>query len=158
MSNSDFSHEEKYTKIGPLDMPLLEGVSRIEREAFADEGLGPGNLALLARCGSVFALTNAGSVTAEAIVIAELGGAKALLLSLAVDARLRGRGRGKRLLMEILAHISAAGFKQIELTVAPDNKAAISLYVDRLGFVIRERLTDHFGPGHHRLLLEKQLS
>lgn len=143
--------------VAPTDRPMLENVSRIDREAFGAEGLGPCNLALLARCGSVFVLAEENRVTAEALVIWNVNGAGALLLSLAVDSSLRRKGRGKRLMIDVLAHCSAAGKTYLELTVAPDNIAALSLYLDRLGFSREEHLPEYFGPGGDRLLLIKKL-
>lgn len=55
--------------------------------------------------------------------------------------RVRGRGLGSRLILELLADLSHRGIPGIHLDVGSDNARAIALY-SRLGFVELERRPD----------------
>lgn len=61
---------------------------------------------------------------------------------MAVAADHRGRGVGEGLLREALAWAMHAGVRKVELSVYPDNEAAMALYT-RLGFGIEGRLVRH---------------
>lgn len=69
------------------------------------------------------------------------------ILSVAVLASQRGVGAGKALMQ----HCLQQGYRQLKLTVAPDNPA-LGLY-QKLGFSEITLEQDYFGPGEHRLLM-----
>src|SRR5688500_4312683 len=63
-------------------------------------------------------------------------------LALAVAAAARGRGIGRRLVVEAIAWAKEAGVEMLVLSVYPHNEAAISLYRG-VGFVQEGRLARH---------------
>ena len=151
-------NDDGMIRVGPGEWPLLQQVAALEREAFGPDALTPGILALYARAGAIYALREGGKVTAEALVLADLDDTGALLFSLAVAGPCRRAGRGRRLMEAVFEALRAAGRTHLQLTVAPDNLAARSLYLDRLGFTCIAEIPDCFGPGQHRLLLQCNLS
>lgn len=78
------------------------------------------------------------------------------LLALAVSNEFRGRGYGRRLLLESVKMLRDHGIHRLQLTVYPDNVAAVSLYLKE-GFQKREIIKDYLGPGEDRLLMESFL-
>ncbi|MFN2442315.1 MAG: GNAT family N-acetyltransferase [Thermoanaerobaculia bacterium] len=81
---------------------------------------------------------------------------RAMILSLAVDAEMRGRGVARRLLSVLTDRLTASGITEVSLTVHPDNRAARDLYLG-LGFQDRGSEADYFGEGQPRLILGRTL-
>ena len=77
------------------------------------------------------------------------------ILSLAVSGQSRGQGVGQALLNHLLQHCPAAT-RQLWLTVAPDNFAALHLY-EKSGFIKQKYSEDYYGKGEPRWVLVKQL-
>ncbi|MCW7943617.1 acetyltransferase [Streptomyces hygroscopicus] len=75
------------------------------------------------------------------------------IVSLGVTRDQRGRGLGKRLMLEVLRRLRGAGVREARLTVEPANAAAIMLYRS-LGFLSDEGVRkDYFGAGEDRLIM-----
>ncbi|MEU9054462.1 GNAT family N-acetyltransferase [Streptomyces sp. NPDC048384] len=75
------------------------------------------------------------------------------VLSLAVSADQRGRGLGKRLMLEVLRQLRRERVHEVRLTVEPANAAAIMLY-RTLGFAAEGGVRrDYLGPGEDRLIM-----
>lgn len=73
--------------------------------------------------------------------------------SLAVTHDQRGRGLGRRLMVEVLRRLRTEGVHQVRLTVEPTNAAAITLYRS-LGFSFEGGVRKgYFGPGEDRLIM-----
>lgn len=79
------------------------------------------------------------------------------LASLAIAPEYRGLGLGRALLVESMGLLTGEGICGIEMTVAPDNVEAVSLYRS-CGFVEKELKRNFYGPGEDRLLLRRDLS
>lgn len=76
----------------------------------------------------------------------------AWLLGLAVDARYRNRGHGRRLTLASLRLLRALGVRDVYLTVEPENEIALTLY-RHIGFSVAALHRDYFGPGEDRLIM-----
>lgn len=79
---------------------------------------------------------------------------KAYLFDYAVDEEYQGMGMGFEFLKIISADLKKQGFKRICLTVDGDNKPAIRLYRDKIGFESIEFAKDEYGKGHDRYIME----
>lgn len=78
--------------------------------------------------------------------------------SLYVDAAVRGRGVGARLLATLIAATEAAGIWTIQSAVFPENQASLVLH-ERAGFRVvgmRERIALHHGVWRDVVLLERR--
>jgi ribosomal-protein-alanine N-acetyltransferase len=85
-----------------------------------------------------------------ALVVGESEGV-AYVPELAVHPAEQGQGLGSQLLGWLRERLSAAGYKQLRLTVQAADERARRFY-DRHGFQRRERLPDHFESGDGILL------
>jgi [ribosomal protein S18]-alanine N-acetyltransferase len=74
------------------------------------------------------------------------------VLGLAIDARWRGHGLGRRLMAESLRRLRARDVRTVCLTVEPGNTTAIQLYAS-LGFRPVAEREGYFGPGADRLVM-----
>jgi ribosomal-protein-alanine N-acetyltransferase len=73
----------------------------------------------------------------------------AFIHSLYVDPEFRNKGVGKILLREVLSELKRDSFKEVQLTVDPDNIAASRLYRSS-GFKKDSTRKDEYGMGKHR--------
>lgn len=78
------------------------------------------------------------------------------LMSLLVGKMFQGRGLGKQLLSESVALARNLDYKQIELSVSPENRLAVALY-QSFGFTSTETVNNYLGPGEDRLLMNLSL-
>lgn len=78
------------------------------------------------------------------------------LMSLLVGKNFQGKGLGRQLLSQSIALARSLDYKQIELSVAPDNTGAVSLY-QSFGFSTTKMVHDYLGPGQDRLLMTLSL-
>lgn len=79
------------------------------------------------------------------------------VLSLAVSPDQRGRGLGKRLMLEVLRQLRRERVREVRLTVEPTNAAAIMLYRS-LGFSAEGGVRrDYLGPGEDRIVMTLRL-
>ncbi|OIJ90929.1 GNAT family N-acetyltransferase [Streptomyces colonosanans] len=80
-------------------------------------------------------------------------GYRSWIVSLGVTRDQRGRGLGRRLMLEVLRRLRAEGVREARLTVEPTNAAAIALYRS-LGFSSDEGVRkDYFGVDEDRLIM-----
>jgi [ribosomal protein S18]-alanine N-acetyltransferase len=86
---------------------------------------------------------------------------EAEILSIAVDARHRGRGLSRDLLLTHLGHLAGRGVRTVFLEVEENNQPARRLY-ERTGFAVvgrRERYYQQAGGEHlNALLMRRDLS
>lgn len=75
---------------------------------------------------------------------------KCYLYDYAIAEEYQSKGLGYHFLVTIAKSIKEQGFKFMELTVDSENKPAIKLYKDKVGFVIEEFSKDEYGKGHDR--------
>jgi len=80
------------------------------------------------------------------------------IMSVLITSNARGQGLGKQLMQAYLAQLeqSQTTVNHVKLTVAPNNSAAIALYL-KLGFQKTEFLPDFLGPGADRDLMVLQV-
>jgi ribosomal protein S18 acetylase RimI-like enzyme len=84
-------------------------------------------------------------------------GRRGWIMSLGVTRDQRGRGLGRRLMLEVLRRLRTEGVREVGLTVEPTNAAAIMLYRS-IGFSSQEGVrADYFGPGEDRLVMTLSL-
>jgi len=78
------------------------------------------------------------------------------LMSLLIGKSFQDKGLGKQLLQQSIAVAGSQNYKQLELSVSPDNASAIALYKS-FGFNPTKTQTDYLGPGEDRLLMTLSL-
>ena len=76
------------------------------------------------------------------------------LYGYAVAPDFQGYGVGTALLRHIFDALPRAGFKRLQLTVHPENHAALHIYEEKFQMKRLRFLKDYYGPGEDRWLLE----
>lgn len=89
-------------------------------------------------------------------MMAPLDEQRVMLMSLLVATDFQQLGLGKALLEHSMVVARQLGFKRLELSVAPDNTRAVSLY-QKAGFAVENEVADYLGKGEHRLIMTTSL-
>ncbi|WP_210589511.1 GNAT family N-acetyltransferase [Streptomyces sp. GESEQ-35] len=138
------------------DLPEL---LRVDREVFPDE---PYPYFVLRQHydvhgDGIFVLDDGESLQGYVLFATTSDGGVCWVLSLAVAPGQRGRGLGRRLMLEVLRQLRGEAVHEVRLTVEPANAAAIMLYRS-LGFWSEEGVRrDHLGPGEDRIVMRMGL-
>jgi len=140
----------------PADVRRL---AELEAEAFGPGGLNEWHLVPLIRHGRVFALRRDGEIIGSVQYMADWENRnKAYIVGISIDRKWRGQSLGTELLAASLRELSKDGISAVELTVAPQNAAAVKVYRDKLGFRSAGVLPAEYGEGEDRVLMVKTLS
>jgi [ribosomal protein S18]-alanine N-acetyltransferase len=144
--------------VRPVSRPDLERLTALEREVFHPEPY-PGYFlrqALDLWPDWFLVAETSGAVAGYTLAAPAAIPARAMILSLAVDSRSRGRGLARGLVSALIDRLGSSGVTDVSLTVHPDNRAAKDLYLG-LGFELRGSEPDYFGRSEPRLLLGRIL-
>jgi ribosomal-protein-alanine N-acetyltransferase len=99
--------------------------------------------------------------TTIGFAVSRMAADEAEILSIAVDARHRGRGLSRNLLLTHLGHLAGRGIRTVFLEVEENNQPARRLY-DRAGFAVTGRRERYYKqPGGEQLnavLMRRDLS
>lgn len=137
---------------------VLEAITRLEKQAYGDVSFNEWVIVPYVRHGRVYVLRVEGSIMAYAMFMRDWSDSgKAYLTATIVDERLRGKGYGTSFLRGCLDAIKREGICRVELTVAEENKAAVTTYRDKLGFQLIGRRKDEYGKGEDRIAMELTL-
>lgn len=144
------------TRVGLPEPRIVDGVSRLEDEAFGRGGLNEWHLPYLIRHGRLYILESETSIVGSASLLRDWDANKAYLIDFVIDKSLRNRGLGRVLLTEIIAALKQERFEYLELTVFKGNVEAWKLY-EGLGFKRGEIYQDEYGRGQDRWLMSLDL-
>jgi len=134
------------------DSEIIAAVAALEEEAFGRGGLNEWHLPVIARHGRLVVIIEAERVIGAASLLKDWAGNSAFLFDLVIAGDVRGRGCGRYLMEKTIENLRNEGFKRLELTVAPDNNAAVDFY-ERLGFERTGLLPGEYGLGQDRLAM-----
>lgn len=144
--------------IDNYDNDVLEQLIRIDREAFGEGSINIWTLVPFIRYCRVIALYDEEKIIGGAQFIRDWKNSKrAYIFGIAIDAKKRGQGLGTYFLKECLTILYNEGIKKVELTVSSDNKGALRVYKDKLGFKITGERKNEYGPGQDRVIMECEL-
>jgi len=144
--------------VQPEQKEIIYQIVKLESASFGVGGLNEWTLMPLIRHGRVFYIEENDMLLACAQYMLDWNNHyKAYLVGLSVKEEMRGKGLGTLLLKETLQILSEENIISVELTVDPQNKAAISVYDRKLGFVIVGQLADEYGKGINRIVMKKTL-
>ncbi|MET8243035.1 GNAT family N-acetyltransferase [Streptomyces sp. NPDC005202] len=134
------------------DLPELV---RVDREAFPDEPYPYFVLRQLfdLHADRLLVLDDGDRLHGYVLFVTTSDGYRSWIVSLGVTRDQRGRGLGRRLMLEVLRRLRAEKVREVRLTVEPANAAAIMLYRS-LGFSSDEGVRkDYFGADEDRLIM-----
>ena len=145
----------KLVHIKNPDFQVMKKIVEIEQEAFE----GDGNVDLwiikaLIRYGMVFVIKEDNKIVCI-IEYMQIFNKKSLFLyGISTLKKYRHKGYANFILTETEEILKDFGYKEIELTVAPENEIAINLY-KKHGYIQGKFLEDEYGKGIHRYVMRK---
>ena len=138
---------------------IIEQIVKLEMDSFGEGGLSEWDLLPLIRHGRVFCIEENGRVLGCVQYMQDWNDhTKAYAVGISIAADQRGKGYGTELFRESMYSLAGEGIKSVELTVDPENTAAIEVYGRKLGFVVTDHHKDEYGKGINRLSMEKKFS
>lgn len=145
--------------VSPEDKNIINQIVQLETDAFGEGGLNQWDLVPLIRHGRVFYMEENGLAAGCVQYMLDWNDhTKAYAIGISIARNQRGKGYGTALFRESMDTLAAEGIQTVELTVDPENTAAIAVYGRKLGFVITGRRDDEYGTGIHRIVMEKGLA
>ncbi|NPV90549.1 MAG: GNAT family N-acetyltransferase [Firmicutes bacterium] len=133
---------------------LIKQIVQLENEAFGADGLTEWVLVPLVRHGRVYCLTIGNRLVGAAQYLRDWDNPElAYLVGIAVAKSHQGQGWGTELMKESMRSMSRDGIRELELTVAPDNRGAVEVYKRKLGFVEAGYRRNEYGEGRDRLVM-----
>lgn len=135
------------------DLKILKRMVNFGLEIFGDSGMDEWGLVPQIRHGNVYLLKEEGKnrILGLAIFMRSWEDIdKCYLYDYAIAEEYHGKGLGYHFLVTVAKSLKEQGFKLMELTVDSENRAAIKLYQDKVGFSIEEFSKDEYGEGQDR--------
>ena len=128
----------EFRELHDVDLTLMNKIVEIEEEAFE----GNGNVDLwilkaLIRYGKVFVLVEGDEIITIAEYMQVLGKDEVFLYGISTRKKYRNRGNARKIMEESEKYLKRLGYKEVGLTVDPNNNIAMKLYKD-LGYRIEE--------------------
>lgn len=141
-----------------IDNELVNQIVKLEQDAFGVGGMNQWFITPFIRYGSVFVIIDHGEVMAVAEYMRDFNKvSEAYLFGFTVKREQRSQGLGRALLTAAHTKLKAKGINVISLTVDPQNKVAIELYL-KLGFTEFDFLPNEYGTGIDRLVMTLELA
>ncbi len=141
------------------DPGLIEELCRMEVENLGQEAaINQWVLPVIIRYGKLFIAVNDKDILIGVceIIRSYPVSSTAFIHSFYIDGRFRNKGVGKILLGKVLTELKNDLFKEVQLTVDPDNRAASRLYRS-FGFKKKCARKDEYGRGTKRELFSLKL-
>ncbi|HEY4696215.1 MAG TPA: GNAT family N-acetyltransferase [Candidatus Hydromicrobium sp.] len=148
-------------EIKSVDRKLVRMIERLERRNLGREAsINQWVIPVIIRYGKFIVAQKSGN-DSNIIGVCELirswkSENSAFIHSFYVDKGYRGKGIGQKLLQEVISNLKNDGFREIELTVDPGNKAANRLY-KKFGFKRIDFRKNEYGRGVNRDLMRLEL-
>ncbi|KUO75257.1 MAG: GCN5 family acetyltransferase [Clostridia bacterium BRH_c25] len=143
-----------------FDLKLLRRIVSFGLNIFGELGMDEWGLVPQIRHGNVYILKKEGKkeIIGLAILMRDWEDFyKAYLFDYAIAEEFRGHGFGYEFMKIIIENLAEQGFDKLSLTVDVENKSAIKLYQDKIGFESILLKTDEYGKGHDRYIMELDL-
>lgn len=140
------------------DLEVQKRLVYLENQAFGSGGLNEWHLIPLIRHGRVFAARKGQTIIGVIEYMLDWDNPrKAYMIGVSIAKEARGQGLGTELIKRTLQILSRENLTEVELTVHPENLAAIRVYENKLGFKTEELRTDEYGHGEDRLVMTLSL-
>ncbi|MCE5284992.1 MAG: GNAT family N-acetyltransferase [Pelosinus sp.] len=141
-------------QIKTVDLTALQRFIELESDAFGTGGLNEWTLVPLIRHGRVYAAYQAGEVIGLIEYILDWNNPqRAYMMGVSMAKKVRGQGLGTVFIAKTLQILADDGINEVELTVAPDNQAAIYVYQKKLGFTAKKIRKEEYGKDEDRIIM-----
>jgi len=148
----------KIERVKHVDLTMLQRMVKLEIEAFGHGGLNEWHLVPFIRHGRVFLASDKDAAVGLIQYMRDWDNPrKAYLIGVSVAKAWRGQGVGTRLMQVSLEALKEENVDEVELTVDTENKGAIKLYVEKLGFMVKETRVSEYGAGEDRVVMTLSL-
>ena len=145
--------------IQTMEPKVIARLVQIETEAFGPGGLNVWNLEPLIRHGRVYVYRVDNEIVGLVHYMLDWDRPKnAYMVGVTISKESRGQGIGAKLLTESFEALSKDNIYEVELTVDPNNVAAVKLYEVNLGFVVTDFKHDEYGEGEGRLVMKLNIA
>lgn len=142
-----------------MEPELIARLVEIESEAFGPGGLNEWHLQPLIRHGRVYVYRLQKEIVGLVHYMLDWDHPqKAYMVGVSISKESRGQGIGAKLLKESFAALAKENIEEVELTVDPDNLAAVKLYKSKLGFLETDFKHDEYGKGEGRQVMKLSLA
>ena len=142
----------KIERIQHIEPAMIAQLVNLEQEAFGIGGMNEWHLVPFIRHGRVYIAQENDRVLGLIQYMRDWENLKkAYLMGVSIAKEMRGRGKGTTLMQKSLRALKKEGIEEVELTVSPDNSAALKIYSEKFGFVTKEYRLDEYGRGENRL-------
>ena len=142
-----------------MEPEIIARLVQIETEAFGAGGLTVWTLEPLIRHGRVYVYRVDNEIVGLVQYMLDWDRPqKAYMVGVSISKDSRGQGIGAKLLKESFEALAKEKIEEVELTVDPDNVAAVKLYKSKLGFLVTDFKDDEYGEGEGRLVMNLSLA
>ena len=142
------------------DKQIIEEIVKYEEEVFGEGAIEKWNIKPFIKYGKVYVLSSIEGekeLVSVIEIIKDFKKPKVYIYGFFTKEKFRNKGYGNIFLKSIIKELhDTHGINEIELTVSPENKRAISLY-EKNGFQKEILLKDEYGEGENRYLMAKKL-
>lgn len=137
-----------------VDLTQLKQLVKLEQEAFGIGGMNEWHLVPFIRHGRVYVASEQEKAVGMVQYMCDWDNPyRAYMVGVSVDSGMRGRGIGTNLIRFSLMALKKEHIKEVELTVDPQNVAAINIYEGKFGFMTKCLRVDEYGKGESRLVM-----
>ncbi|HEY8910995.1 MAG TPA: GNAT family N-acetyltransferase [Desulfosporosinus sp.] len=142
-----------------MEPKIIARLVQIESEAFGPGGLNVWTLEPLIRHGRVYVYKLDNEIVGLVHYMLDWDHPqKVYMVGVSISKASRGLGIGAKLLTESFEALSKEKIEEVELTVDPNNVAAVHLYQNKLGFAVTDFKDDEYGEGEGRLVMKLTLA
>jgi len=145
-------------EIVSVDKKHISDIVQLEAHAFNGQGEDIYTLAMIAEVGWVFlALGNMGQLTGAIEIVPTKKPEQGFIHGLVVEPEFQGNGVGAELIKYAENSAQKQGFSSLACTIAPWNGPSLNAFINKSCFQGVGFSYDYYGPGEHRLWVEKEL-
>jgi len=137
------------------DAQIVRCIVQLEKESFGDGGMNEWHLVPLIRHGRVYVACIEGEVVGSVQYLLDWENPlKAYMFGVAITKTWQGKGLGTEFLKQSFHALAESNIQEVELTVDPNNTAAVKVYETKLGFMVTDFRKNEYGAGENRLVMQ----
>ena len=148
----------EFKELKKIDLDYLKKIVELEEEAFeGNGGVDLWILKALIRYGKVFVIEENDEIVSIVEYMQCFDKKEVFLYGICTRKKYRSQGHAKEIMRESEKELKNLGYKEIGLTVDPNNEIGINLY-KKLGYEVTEYQENEYGEGVHRYLMKKVIN
>lgn len=148
----------EFKELKKIDLDYLKKIVELEEEAFeGNGGVDLWILKALIRYGKVFVIEENDEIVSIVEYMQCFDKKEVFLYGICTRKKYRSQGHAKEIMIESEKRLKNLGYKEIGLTVDPNNEIGINLY-KKLGYKVVEYQENEYGEAIHRYLMKKVIN